>query len=350
MRTFYKKKEFYGTIIAVILLAFCVKDISLDDIKSLSSRINFYYLIPALAMEFLLIIFKAIRWKTIVEKTKKLRVLPVIPLYSAGQVINIVMPALTGQVGRLLLFSRKAGLTKTYVFSTILLEVLFDAISLLVLIFLLSMAFAFPEEYRSISYVIAVVTVAVFISLYALLHFKDQVADVGRKSLRNRWPGFYIKMRKFMRSFYRGIDLLRSTQYFSRTLIYSFASWLAHILVVYFLFKCFGFELPFFVAVMIMVINTIALMVPITPGNAGTFQWAVVAPLLAFKIAKSDAVLYALALHILDLIPIFVMGLLFFRIERMTLKEIKEEGEKEEVLEEVHEEIEAEPEPEKDRL
>lgn len=348
MRTFYKRKEFYGTIIAVILLAFCFKDISLSDINELSHRANFYYLIPALLMEFILIIFKAVRWKTIVEKTKKLRILPVIPLYSAGQVINIVMPALTGQVGRLLLFSKKAGLTKTYVFSTILLEVLFDAISLLALIFMLSMAFVFPAQYRSVSYIIAIVTVGVFAILYLILHFKDQLGGLSRKSLRDRWPGFYITLRKFARSFYRGIDLLRSTQYFSRTLLYSFASWLAHILVVYFLFKSFGFELPFATAIMIMVINTIALMVPITPGNAGTFEWAVVAPLLAFKIAKADAVLYALALHILDLIPILVMGIFFFRTQRMTLKEIKEEGEKEEVMEEVGEEMVAE--PGKDRL
>ncbi|PKK84796.1 MAG: hypothetical protein CVT49_01180 [candidate division Zixibacteria bacterium HGW-Zixibacteria-1] len=343
MRTFYKRKEFYGTIIALVLLGFFVKDINLHDVNLLLHRVNYYFLIPALLGEFLLIVLKAVRWKTIVEKTKKLRVLPVIPLYSAGQVINIVMPALTGQVGRLLLFSKKAGLTKSYVFSTILLEVLFDAISLLVLIFLLSMAFVFPEEYRSLSYIIAVVTVAVFLILYGILQFKDQLGDLARKCLRSRWPGFYITLRKFARSFYRGIDLLRSTQYFFRTLMYSFASWFAHILVIFFLIKSFGFELHFVTAIMVMVINTIALMIPITPGNAGTFEWAVAVPLMAFKIPKSDAVLYALALHILDLIPIFVMGLFFFKTERMSLKEITEEGEKEEVLDEVGEEMVADP-------
>ena len=86
-----------------------------------------------------------------------------------------------------------------------------------------------------------------------------------------------------------------------------------------------------------MVVNTLALMIPITPGNAGTFELAVVAPLLALKIIKSDAVLFALALHILDLIPIFVMGFLFLRTERLTLKEIKEEGEKEEIPEDLDE-------------
>jgi len=335
MASFFKKKELWGIIIGVILLAYCVKDIRLSDVEALIERVNFYYLIPALVMEFILIAVKGYRWRVIVESTRKLSILKVIPLYAAGQVINIVMPALTGQIGRLLLFSKKAGLSKTYVFSTIVLEVLFDAIALLALIVMLSSVFVFPAEYRSIGFIIAIATIGLFVILYLILHFKDSLGDFGRKHVRSRWPGIYITLRKFARSFTRGIDLLRSTRYFSGTLLLSFMGWFAHILVVYFLFKSFDFDLPFIAAVVVMVINTIALMVPITPGNAGTFEFAVVLALKTFSIAKSDAVLYALALHILDLIPIFVLGFFFFRIERMSIKEIKEEGEKEEVLDEV---------------
>ncbi|UCD94617.1 MAG: flippase-like domain-containing protein [Candidatus Zixiibacteriota bacterium] len=339
MPPFLKKKELWGTIIAVVLLAYCVKDIRLADVEKLIERVNFYYLIPALVMEFLLIVLRAVRWRTIVEKTRKIRMLRVITLYSAGQVINIVMPVLTGQVGRLLLFSKREGLSKTYVFSTIVIEILFDAISLLVLILLLSMAFVFPAEYRSISYIIAAVTISLLVMLYLMLQFKNQIGTLGRKILRHRWPGVYITLKKFALSFTRGIALLRSTEYFFRTLILSFTSWGVHIMIIYFLFESFGFEFPLIIAVVVMVINTIVLMVPITPGNAGTFELAVVAPLLAFKVVKSDAVLYALALHILDFIPIFVMGFFFLHTERMTLKEIKEEGEKEEVLEQVEDEV-----------
>jgi uncharacterized protein (TIRG00374 family) len=339
MRSFYKKKEFWGTIIAILLLAYCVKDIRLVDIERLIERVNFYYLIPALVMEFIFVISKGIRWRIIVEKTKKTRMLQVIPLYAAGQVINIAMPVLTGQVGRLLLFSRKINLSKTFVFSTFILEILFDAIVLLFLIFLLSMAFVFPAEYRSISFIVAGATLFLIILLYLFLHLKDRIGEFGKKKFRDRWPGAYITLKKFANSFTRGIDLLRSTQYFSRTLFLSFFSMLTHILVVYVLFKAFGFELPFVAAILIMVINSLALLIPITPGNAGTFELAVVASLLAFKIAKADAVLYAMALHLLVLMPLFVIGLCYFHFERMSIKEIKEEGEKEEILEEVETEV-----------
>lgn len=324
----------WGSLIAIILLGYCLKDIRLSDMENLAHRVNFYYLLPALAMEFAMIIFKALRWQTIVEKTKKIGVFRIISLFSAGQVLNIVMPALTGQVGRLLLFAKKEGLSKSYVFSTIVIEILFDSISLMIFIFGLSMAsFVLPPEYRSLTYIIAVATALLIIVLYLFLHYQEAAGRRLRGLLRGRWPGFYITLRKFGKSFSRGLELLRSSHYFLRTLLLSLCAWASHVIVIYFLFKAFGFDLPLIPAIVVMVINTVALMIPITPGNAGTFELAVVATLMAFKkIVRSDAVLFSLALHVLDLIPIFVLGFFFLHSERMTLKELEAEGEKERFL------------------
>ncbi|SYZ73979.1 conserved membrane hypothetical protein [Candidatus Zixiibacteriota bacterium] len=334
MPSIFKKKQLWGSLIAVILLAYCLKDIRLTDMENLASRVNFYYLLPALAMEFAMIIFKALRWQTIVEKTKKIKVFRIISLFSAGQVLNIVMPALTGQVGRLLLFAKKEGLSKSYVFSTIVIEILFDSISLMIFIFGLSMAsFVLPPQYRSLTYIIAIATGILIVALYLFLHYQETVGMKLRGILRGRWPGFYITLRKFGKSFSRGLELLRSSQYFLRTLLLSLCAWASHVVVIFFLFKSFGFQLPLITAVVVMVINTVALMIPITPGNAGTFELAVVATLMAFKmIVRSDAVLFSLALHVLDLIPIFVLGFLFLHSERMSLREIEAEGEKEKFL------------------
>jgi uncharacterized protein (TIRG00374 family) len=333
MASVFKKKHFWGTVIAIILLGYCVKDISLTDAQKLIRKVNFYYFIPAIFMEYLMIFLKAFRWKTIVEKTKNIKFPRVLSLYSAGQVLNIVLPALTGQVGRLLLFSKKENLSKSYIFSTIVIEVLFDSISLLIFILILStVSFVLPPEYSSVSYVIAFATISLFVLLYLILHFKDEIGSVGRRLMRGRWPGLYITLKKFSYSFTRGIDLLRSSHYFFRTLLFSLLAWAAHVLVIYYLFKSFGFDLPLVSAILVMVINTLALLIPITPGNAGTFELVVVAALLAFGIVKSDAVLFALALHILDLLPIFTMGMFFFHSERLSIKEIEAEGEKEELL------------------
>jgi uncharacterized protein (TIRG00374 family) len=338
MARFWKKKQFWGAVIGVALLAYCLKDIRLSEIQGLFTRVNFYYLIPSVLAGFLFLIFKGMRWRVMVDHQHPITVKRAVCLYSAGQILGIVMPALTGQVGRIILFSRKEGLRKTFVFSTIVLEILFDAISLIVFMFVTSLAFAFPAQYRYLSFVVAGVTVLGVALLYLTLHYQGAAEELGRRCLRDRWPGAYITVKKFIRSFIKGIELLRSSQHVFSSLAYSLLSWTAHMLAVWFLMLSFGFHLPFAAAAVVMIINTIVLMVPITPGNAGTFEVAVSTSLAAFSVGRSDAVLFAIALHLMDLLPVFVMGFYFLRIEKLSLAEIREHHEDADLLDQINEE------------
>jgi len=334
----WKKKQLWGGVIAVALLAFCLKDIRFSEIETLFRRINYLFLIPAVGSSFLFVIFRGLRWRLMVSQQKKISPFRALTLFSAGQILNIAMPALTGQVGRMFLFAKKEALKKTFVFSTMVLEVLFDAISLIVFLLLTSLAFAFPEEYRSLSITFSCLTLALLVVLYLTLHFQAGLEEFGRRHLRRRWPGPYIVIKKFIRSFMKGIELLRSSQHLLGTLVFSLVSWTFHILLIFFLFKSFGFGLPLASAATVMIINTIALAIPITPGNAGTFEVAVSTSLAAFSINRSDAVLCALALHLLDLLPTYLMGIIFLHFEKVSIKEIKTQHEGEIILDQVSEE------------
>ncbi|MCM2272273.1 MAG: flippase-like domain-containing protein [candidate division Zixibacteria bacterium] len=323
MKKFLTNKQMWGTIIAIVLLAFCLKDIRLSELQDLSQRVNYYYLIPATLASFVFIIFRALRWRMMIVRQMELPYVRGVCLYSAGQVLNIVMPVLTGQVGRLFLFSKKLALRKTFIFSTIVLEILFDALSLIIFIFFTSLAFAFPEEYRFLSYILAGATALLLAILYLITTYQARIEELARRKMAHRWPGVYIGAKKFVRSFTKGIMLIRSSQHMAGQVVYSLASWTAHMLVIWFLYESFGFELPIAAAAAIMIINSIVLMVPLTPGNAGTFEFAVSTSLAAFSIGRTDAVLFALALHLMDLLPIIVMGAIFFRIEKISLRELK---------------------------
>jgi len=130
MFTFWKKKQFWGALIAIALLIYCVKDIRAIDIRELSSRLNYWYAIPAVLASFLFQILRGLRWRLMISHQTPIPVVQGASLYAAGQVLNTLMPVLTGQVGRMILFARKTGLRKTFIFSNIVLEVLFDAVSL----------------------------------------------------------------------------------------------------------------------------------------------------------------------------------------------------------------------------
>ena len=319
-------------------MAFCLKDISISEIKEMFGKINYLYLTLSIVCTFAFIIIKGLRWRVILSQQKEIKAFRAITLFSAGQILNIMMPALTGQVGRLFLFSKNEGLRKTVVFSTILLEIIFDAISLVVFLFLTSLAFAFPEKYRALSIVILAVTLFVLLIIFLIIHNQTKLEDLGKTHLRKKHPGTYITLKKFIRSFIKGMDLLRSSQHMISSMLYSILSWIFHTLVIYFLLLAFSFELPFAAAAAIMIINTLAVMIPITPGNAGTFELAVSSSLAAFSVGKSDAVMFALALHMLDLLPIFILGFIYLHFEKVSIRTIKSEHEQEIILDKVSEE------------
>ncbi len=334
----WKNKQFWGIIIALALLAFCLKDVTVAEVSALLSRLDFLKLIPAVVGAFLFMIFRGMRWKLMIQKHKDFKIIHALSLYSAGQMLNMAMPMLTGQVGRMFLFNKKAGLKKTIVFSTVILEVLFDAIALITFLVLISLAFAFPDEYRGLSIALALVTAFVLIMLYVFLHYRDNLDGFLRRTSRARWPGFYITIHKFIMSFTKGIEMLKSTQHMAGCLMYSFLSWGMHTISIYYLLNAFGLHLPIATAATVMVINTLAMMIPITPGNAGTFEIAVSSSLSAFSVGRSDAVLFALALHLMDMMPIFLLGFYFTKIEHISLREIKKAHEKDNLLDEVSDE------------
>ena len=322
VRRVLKDKQFWGVLIAVTLLGFSFKEIRWADLTSLSHRFNFWYVIPVVFLGVLLVISRAVRWQGLVRGAKHIPLRRVIPLYAAGQVLNTVMPALTGQVGRVILFSRKEKLKKTVVFSTFLMELVFDAITLLIFMGLTSFAFAFPNKYRPASYALGVVCILAFAILYGFLVFKEPIGRFGKKHIRHRWRGFYITVKKFSHSFATGVTALKSSTRMATSLSLSILGWILHGAMVYLLFQAFGFDLPFAASFVILVINTLLLMIPITPGNAGTFEIIVITALKWFGINRTDAALYAIALHILDVLPIFAVAAFYMRAQHVSLRQL----------------------------
>ncbi len=324
MKKLLKNKQLWGGLIAVVLLIICFKSVKLTDINSLFHRLNYHYFIPSVLCSFAFLIVRALRWRVMITRQAPCGAVRTITLYAAGQVINMAMPVLTGQVGRLLLYAKKLDLRKTFVFSTMVLEVIFDALSLLIFMFFTSLAFAFPKEYRLISFIVAGLTALVLLLMYLMLNYQQKLEEVGRRRLAKRWPGFYVGLKKGVRSFAKGIELLRSSQHMATSILLSLLAWTSHVMVIWLLYESFGFKLPVAAAAAVVIVNAIVLMIPITPGNAGTFEIVVSSSLTAFSVGRADAVLFALALHLIDLVPVITLGAFFFRKDRNIMKTMRQ--------------------------
>lgn len=327
MAAVFRKKQFWGALIAVAILVFLFYDLNLPRTAEVARELRLIYLFPILFSTTFLVVFKTLRWKTIVSKVRKVLFWPTLSLYATSQLIATLLPALTGQAGRVILFSKKGDFSKTYAFSTIFLEVVLDGAGLLVLMLLSSTVFVFPSEYRFVSYIIAAATLGFLVLFYASLNFQQRLERLGYNKLRRRSLKAFLILRKFLRSFNDGISVLKSTDKLFVVSVLTFLSWASHVVSVFFLFYMFNLDLPIWAAVVVIIVNYLVLMIPITPGNIGSFQLAVVASLNIFSVPKTEGVLFSVLLYLVDMIPLIILSGHFLFKEHFSISEISKDKE-----------------------
>lgn len=327
MRIILKYKRIWGIVVAVVLLYLSFHDLDRTVIRKILSETDYWMLIPAGIAAFAINIFKALRWRIIMDPVKKISVRSMLSIFSVGQMVNVSLPALTGQAARILLAARRADLPKTYCATTVLLEVLFDGISLLIFLAASSTIVVFPGWLAN-SGLLAGAVLAVLLTLFLLIvHNRRKIRVFGRRKVRVRYPRFFEKTRHVSRSFADALDMLKSTRHTFLTALFSICLWASHALVIVFLIKAMGITIPLVAAIVILAVNSLLLMFPITPGNLGTFQIACVFSMTTlFHVPKESAVSFSIILHIMDIVPIFIAGLIFLYLDHMRFTELREEA------------------------
>jgi len=81
-----------------------------------------------------------------------------------------------------------------------------------------------------------------------------------------------------------------------------------------------------------MIINTVAIMIPITPGNIGVFQLATLFSLGLFGVSKEEALSFGIVLHFFDTLPAVVLGSYFMMREHLSVEELEKQAPQEPVF------------------
>jgi hypothetical protein len=190
-----------------------------------------------------------------------------------------------------------------------MLETLLDGFSLMLFLIGASAALVLPDWLQRGKIYGAVLITALMALLLALVALRD---SVGRKvnaletHLSAKW---HARLLHFWTHFQQGIAAMRSLKHLSMAFVTSVASWLGQLAVISLLLYAFGLVLPAGAALVLMVMNTLLLVIPVTPGNVGTYQVATVLGLGLFGVAKTDAVSYGIVLQTTSYLPIALVGL-----------------------------------------
>lgn len=321
LATLKKYQRIWGPLAALLFLALCVYDLDFNLVWSAIQRVHYGYLVPSVFSCFIFALLRSQRWRMIIDPRKPISRRRIFRLFMIGQLANAALPALTGQAVRIWLLSKKEGLTKTFAFTTVVLEVVFDALSLLLLLAGFSSLLVLPRWLVRGELAVALGITVLFVLFYFFLRERP---PVWMEKYLITIPAHRVKkLNDLYHSVSSGLAMLKSTRHLFSVFGLSLLAWLAQTGTVFFLMEAFGLEAPLEAALLVIVINTVALIIPITPGNVGTFQLACTFALSLFAVPKAEAFSFSVLLQVVDLLPVVTLGVYFLVAEHLRVRDLK---------------------------
>jgi glycosyltransferase 2 family protein len=222
--------------------------------------------------------------------------------------INNVLPLRGGDVARLWMLERSTGLPKATGVAVTLFERVTDIAALGLLV--IPAALTLPSQrWAVIAGAGALASAVVILFVVKTFMGKTFVAaapDLRSDATRPSWKQKLDALRGFIDG---GSPILRSAPAAARVMALSSAAWLVETAMVMTCASALHLHVSLALALVVLLGINLALVLPSTPSNAGPLEAAAVVVLLAGGFDKSHALAFALTYHIVQVLPVTIVGL-----------------------------------------
>lgn len=278
---------------------------TLDELRTM----EYAWLPAALLLLAAAFLIRAIRWQSLFPRESRPALRHVTAALFVGYLANAVLPLRAGDAVAVVALSRRAERTIVETTATSFVQRAQDVLSLVLLLFLM-LPWLPPVSWLQAAGLIALALV-VFLALLAVavLRFGDRAVHVLLRPLRSLPFVPAEALERAPHHFVLGLaGLLRP-----RVALVSFAwttlSWVVLGIGFWLVMEAGALALSPLAGVLVVIGIGLAMILPSSPAALGVFEGATVVVLSAYGVDASAALSYALVLHALNVLPLFVIGL-----------------------------------------
>ncbi|MDD2366919.1 MAG: lysylphosphatidylglycerol synthase transmembrane domain-containing protein [Desulfuromonadaceae bacterium] len=330
MRNKLDLKFWLGIGVSIFFMTLLFRKIDFNQLLTALLRVDYFYIMLAIALTFLSYFLRAVRWHYILIPEKRIPILSLYPATIIGYMANNLLPARLGEFVRAYILARKEGLQAPTVFASLVIDRLFDGFTVMLILLFTMFTLRLPHGMAEAETVLRTGGLISFILYSCIVIFLLLLK--GQTSRTIEWTGILLKpfpqkladrIIPLLGSFIGGIRLSSKASNLMAILISSLAVWLFCIIPVDLVLKGFDVHLPFTASMFILVLLVFAVMVPASPGYIGTYHYACFKGLSAFGVPESTAVSIALVLHATGFFPVIIAGFYHVWRNKISLNEIK---------------------------
>ncbi|UCD63344.1 MAG: flippase-like domain-containing protein [Candidatus Zixiibacteriota bacterium] len=321
---------FAGLLVSAVLIWILFRKIDMGELLAALKEANYLWLIPNILLIMATMYQRAYRWRFMIAPIKYVTFPHLIAATCIGFMANNVLPFRLGEFVRAYsLASQDKGVTKSASLATIFVErMVFDLVALL-LIFGAVVSFSASLRSHIQDNMIVATKLAIAIALIGLTSMillalkANQISDLLSRYL------FFLPARanEFIRNvilkFSEGLQFLRDFKAVSWVSAQTMLIWILMGISNYFVFKAFGFDIPLDASFVLLVVVSVLILAPSTPGYLGVYHAGVVLSLRVYGVTDEHALSCALVLHAAQYIVITLMGFYFLKKVHLTLKDLE---------------------------
>jgi uncharacterized protein (TIRG00374 family) len=264
-------------------------------------------------------VLRAVRWQVLLAPLGRARLVHCLSATVVGFTLNFLAPGRIGEIARPYLLARREGFSASGAFATILLERMFDLVT--VVFFVAFWLLAGPKQTRNEEMVssleiggvlglgLAVVALA---SMFLFARYPEPSMAVARGLLRVLPQRAATRVGTFLDTFRGGLGVLVHGAGLLKASVMSIVVWLAICLSFWLAARALGVAFGLGDTFLVIGFLTVGVALP-TPGAIGGYHYMCSLALTTlFGVEASPAAAVALVAHAISFIPVTILGILLF--------------------------------------
>jgi uncharacterized protein (TIRG00374 family) len=234
--------------------------------------------------------------------------------YLVGLTGNFVVPFKLGDGARAYALSKTEGIAMTTSLSSVVLDRIVDISFFCALVIPSALLYRAPLKFKVSGLVVGAAIALLIVVLVVVLAIKDR--SFGGKT--------FARLNEIIRRFIRMVYALRRTRRFVRVGSLSVILWMNRLAMIYAMFEAFSIELPAASGLAVLVLINLGITIVSTPASVGAFELSAASGLLLFGVDANLALSYAITLHVVEVVPVAVLGFVVLWITGIRLREVPE--------------------------
>lgn len=299
MRTWIRRqwKIILGVLVSAFFLVFSIRIFDLSEIWHSLRMASYPWVIPAVVLYLGALAARTLRMGVLFRAERRIAFKDLLPTMAMGRGANNIYPFRVGEIVRWALFRRINGVTGPLALASILIERVFDGLTMLLFLIVVMLTGGIPREWHEMAYGALALFGLALGTIYAMVLWPQQSHGLAVWLIERLVPArFRRRVVGLADRFILSFATIKSAGSLTLVLLFSILVWSFETAMYRTMMVAFGFGVDFHRLMLMSAAANLATSLPSAPGNIGTFDGAVILSLKP-AIGESLAIAYITVLH-----------------------------------------------------